>query len=105
MLATLPLIQKASAAPSDQLASVVVFQLPLPSLGTVGLTGLASQVTVAAGARSAYSVVIAASGKAKRAREFIRRRRAAAVELAVPNDPSRPTFFSLRMSHSPLRLP
>src|SRR4051794_40823799 len=46
MAAMSPFTHMKSLAPSDQLAFVVVFQFPLPSLGAVGLVGLASQVSV-----------------------------------------------------------
>src|SRR3954466_4813851 len=48
MLAMSPLTQALSAAPLLQFAPVVVFQLPLPSVGVTGLMPLESHVCVAA---------------------------------------------------------
>jgi hypothetical protein len=66
MLATSPLTHAESTVVSDQLLAVVVFQLPLPSVGAAGLAPLASQVSVCANAglvHSAAAVGISATAK------------------------------------------
>src|SRR5262245_21220417 len=64
MAAMPPLTHVKSLTPSDQLALVVVFQFPPPSVGAPGLAPLASHVSVCAPAEAAQ---IPMTGKAAKA--------------------------------------
>src|SRR5437870_3794554 len=86
MEAVSPLTQVKSVTPSDQLALVVVFQLPVPSLGTPGLTGLASQVRVCPSDGLTHSAADAAAARicAPTRRRFVR-----LITLHMCHTPSR----------------
>src|SRR6476659_6996119 len=107
IIATSPFTHGRSAAPLDQLASVVVFQLPLPSFGVTGLVGLASHVTLAACIQVVHSG--AAAKTATAAISLLRRGRREGfaapdpvLQDEFPSPICRRTLFALRIAHSPL---
>src|SRR4051812_15453704 len=89
MLAILPLTQTESAAPSDQLAAVVVFQFPEPSFGVAGEVGFASHVTVWPIAGAAASSAAATGATPAASHRALARARARLIDIRCPSCPKR----------------